>query len=90
MRPDPHLVHFAQRLRVAMAASEVTARQLAKECGVSPQAVHKWMRGMCAPRSSHLLVISKMTGANLEWLMTMEPVPLRAEPPVRPDPPDGE
>lgn len=90
MRPAPHLVHFAQRLRVAMAAAEVTPRQLARECGVSPQAVYKWMRGLCAMRAQHLMVICKMTGANLDWLMTMEPVPLRADPPVRPDPPDGE
>jgi transcriptional regulator with XRE-family HTH domain len=64
-----------------MAAAEVTARQLAQECGVSPQSVHKWMRGLCAPRSSHLLVISKMTEANIEWLMIPEPVPLRAAAP---------
>jgi transcriptional regulator with XRE-family HTH domain len=60
---------------------EVKPSQLAQECGVSPQAVHKWMRGLCAMRASHLMVICKMTGANLDWLMTMEPVPLRADPP---------
>lgn len=76
-----HLSNFAERVRVALAASDVSPRQLAKACDVSPQSVSKWMKGKCAPRSSHLLVLARMTGANLEWLMTPSRVPLRANPP---------
>lgn len=83
MGRNPTLYHFAQRVRVALAASEVTPRQIAKECGVSPQSVHKWMNGMSAPRSSHLVTIARLTGANLEWLMTPSAVPLRCDPPTK-------
>lgn len=75
------LSNFAERVRVALAASEVSPRQLAKACDVSPQSVSKWMKGKCAPRSSHLIILARMTGANLEWLMTPSRVPLRADPP---------
>lgn len=72
------LSHFAERVRVALAASEVSPRQLAKVCDVSPQSVSKWMKGKCAPRSSHLIILARMTGANLEWLMTPSRVTIRA------------
>lgn len=69
---------FAQRLRVALAASDVKARHLASECNVSPQAVHKWTSGKCYPHSAQLMTIVVMTGCSLEWLMWPQTVDIRS------------
>lgn len=68
---------FAQRLRVAIAASGITGRQIATACACTPALVSKWTGGRCMPRSSHLCIISYLTGASLDWLMTPEPITLR-------------
>ena len=72
------LGHFAERLRVARAKAGVSSAEIARRCKVSPQAVSKWERGLMCPRSSHLLTICELCGCSLEWLMTQEPVDVRA------------
>jgi len=71
------LRQFAERLRVAMAVSDVSRADIARACDVSPQSVHKWCRGICAPRSSELMTIARTTGATLDFLMRQEPVDIR-------------
>jgi transcriptional regulator with XRE-family HTH domain len=68
------LTFFAQRLRVAIAASGMFAQDLARACEVSSAAVSKWTSGKAAPSPRHLMTISKLTGASVNWLMTCAPV----------------
>jgi len=53
-----------------MASANLTLRDVGAVCGVSAQAVGKWMNGQCLPRSSELVLFSKATGASLDWLMS--------------------
>lgn len=66
--------HFAERLRVSMAKANVTGAAIARETGVTPQAVAKWTTGKAFPSSSHLMCIVRMTGCTLDWIMTNAPV----------------
>lgn len=77
--------HFGQRLRVAMAASDRSMRQLATALGVSPMAVSKWCSGATYPESSRLVAISAELGCTIEWLMTPEPVDIRGASPTHTD-----
>lgn len=63
------LADFATRLRMALAYADITRTDLARELGVSPQAVHKWTTGASSPRSSHLMEIVQLTGVSLDWIM---------------------
>lgn len=70
---------YASNLADAMAAAEVSRKALMRslaELGhpVSEQAVGKWMRGECAPRTSHQAAIAKTLRipAHLLFPITME------------------
>lgn len=68
--------HFAQRARIARAASDKTLRDVAKAVGVSAQAVSKWEAGRCYPRASELTRACQYLGCSLDWIMTPAPVDL--------------
>lgn len=65
---------FAERLRAVMGARRITMQALGDACGVTPQAVNKWCSGVAMPSSSSLLVICKVCGCSLEWLMATSPI----------------
>lgn len=68
--------HFAQRARVARAASNRTLKDVAEAAGVSAQAVSKWKAGRCYPRASELTRACQYLGCSLDWIMTPAPVDL--------------
>lgn len=62
-----------QRLRQARKYADLTQQDLAKHCGVTRGAVALWEAAepehRTKPTTDHLIVISKITGAPLEWLL---------------------
>lgn len=66
--------YFDERLRVAMAKADISGAALARELGVTTQAVAKWTSGKAWPSSSRLMGIVSLTGCSLEWIMASEPV----------------
>jgi transcriptional regulator with XRE-family HTH domain len=62
-----------QRLRQARKYADLTQADLAKHCGVTRGAVALWEaaepENRTKPTTDHLIVISKTTGAPLEWLL---------------------
>ena len=69
---------FGMRVRVALAAARIDRTNLARECGVSPQAVQRWCDGTAMPTSGNLMRICDMTGCSAEWLMWPHPVDVRS------------
>lgn len=69
---------FGMRARVALAAARVGRTPLARECKVTPQAVQRWCDGTAMPSSGHLLIICRLTGCSLEWLMWPHPVDMQS------------
>lgn len=68
---------FGQRLRVAIAAANVSRAEIAKACGVTAMAVSNWCNGVSYPRTSHLVTIATTTGATLDYLMDPDPVDIQ-------------
>lgn len=68
---------FGMRVRVAMAAARVSRLSVAKECGISAQAVQRWCDGTAMPSSANLVRFCQITGCSLEWLMWPHEVDLR-------------
>lgn len=62
-----------QRLRQARKFADLTQADLAKHCNVTRGAVALWEaaepENRTKPTTDHLIVISKVTGAPLEWLL---------------------
>ncbi len=69
---------FSQRLRVALAAANISRPGLAKACSVSTQAVARWVQGATYPSSSHLVIICNLTGASMDWIFDGSPVDIRS------------
>lgn len=72
--------HFGQRVRVALAAARIGRAEMARMCGVSPQAVQRWCDGTAIPGSAHLLVFCRETGCSVEWLMWSDEVDIKSTP----------
>ena len=68
--------NFGQRVRVALASARVSRQAIARDCGVTPQAVQRWCDGTAMPSSANLLALVRLTGASVEWLMWPHPVDL--------------
>ena len=66
--------HFAERFAAARGRKRLTLRQIAEECGVTPQAVKKWEGGDCYPSSSALITFARMADCSVEWLMEGRPL----------------
>jgi transcriptional regulator with XRE-family HTH domain len=69
---------FGQRIRTALAVSQVSRAALAATCGVSRQAVQKWCDGVTYPSSGRMMKICEVTGCSAEWLMWPHPVDIRS------------
>lgn len=78
MSDRPINAAFGMRVRVALAASQVSRTALARECSVSPQAVQRWCDGTAMPSSRNLLTFCRMTGCSAEWLMWPHPVDVQS------------
>lgn len=60
---------FAERLRAVIAARRARRPELARLCGVTPQAVQKWCDGAAMPSSGSFLTICKHLNCSAEWLL---------------------
>lgn len=69
---------FGQRLRAALAVARVSRTDIARRCGVSPQAVQKWCDGVSYPSSASMIEVINATGCSMEWLMSPYPVDLKS------------
>ena len=82
LSPTPALTHTPvpmnrselwQRLRQARKYADLTQQQLANECGVTRGAIALWESAepehRTKPTTEHLITLSKVTGAPLEWLL---------------------
>ena len=63
----------AKRIKEAIETSGVNVLDVAAKCGISRQAVYKWMRGETKKVSGeNLVVLASITGYEPLWLMTGE------------------
>ena len=60
---------FAQRLRCVMGVRQLTMREIGEACGVTAQAVHRWVHGAAMPPASALTTICGLGGCSMEWLL---------------------
>lgn len=65
---------LGERLRVARARARLTLRDVAKECGCTPQAVKKWEDDEAMPDSRKFLAICGLLDVSAEWLMDGAPL----------------
>ena len=76
---------FGARL-AALADQQKSVERFAKDIGVSPSALRKWLKGHAEPRRDTLVALARAAGVSVEWLATGEG-PMRrgrraAEPPL--------
>src|SRR3569832_3008029 len=62
------LVEFGKRLKTVMEQRGETPQSVADELGITPQAVHKWMRGGSEITLSNLRTLAKFLNVNWLWL----------------------
>lgn len=65
---------FGERFRVARARAKMTMRDVAKLCGVTPQAVFKWEADTAMPSSGNLMKCCAAFDCSAEWLIASEPL----------------
>ncbi len=63
------------RTRIAMAITESgkTQKQVARDMGVSPSVVSRWVKGHRVPDAFELMLIAEAT--NAEWLLDLRGLP---------------
>jgi transcriptional regulator with XRE-family HTH domain len=66
--PNPTQQDLALRLRHAMDESDISLTLLAKECGVTPQAIYDW-RNTGRIGKQHLVTIARVTRKPLEYFL---------------------
>lgn len=59
---------YKKRLIAAMKAKGYTHHQLAREAGISPQAIYGYIEGIRLPRLDYIVAISKTLGVSIDWL----------------------
>jgi transcriptional regulator with XRE-family HTH domain len=69
---------FGQRVRVAMAVARISRQEMARACGVSPQAVQRWADGTAYPTSAKLMTFCGLTKCSAEWLLWPHAVDIRS------------
>ena len=65
---------FGERLRVARARARKTLRDVARECGCSPQAVKKWEDDTAMPSSQKFIKLCALLDVSAEWLIEQTPL----------------
>lgn len=61
---------LAERVSEAIRDSGVDVAQVAKACGISVQAVYKWMNGLSKTiAGEHLVELSRLTNYEARWLI---------------------
>lgn len=57
-------------IRAARERKNWTQRQLAERCGVAPNTVYRWERGMLPPNDTNKLLLRDLLGISLVKLVT--------------------
>lgn len=65
------MTNLEHRLRRLKRQRGVSIKQIALACGVSPQAVHGWLKGV-QPKPIHLSRLLSFFDVSAEWLMAVE------------------
>ena len=60
---------IGERLRAARGRARQTLIGVASECGVTPQAVHKWERDEAMPAGSKLITLCRLLDVSVEWML---------------------
>ena len=70
------------RLARLRRAQNITQEELAERLGISRQAVSKWESDLTYPETDKLLILSRLYGCTVDYLLTgEEPAPTQAPPP---------
>lgn len=81
------LVQFGERLRTVMEQRGETPQSIAQKLDITPQAVHKWMRGTAEITLSNLRALAQHLNVNWLWLRYGDNVVMELAPPThRADP----
>lgn len=63
----------AQRIKIAIEKAEITPADVAARCGISVQAVYKWLKDPARNiRPAHLFGLADVTRHNARWIATGE------------------
>jgi len=65
---------IGSRLRVARANARMTLRDVARECGCTPQAVKKWEDDSAMPNSTKFIALCRALGVSSEWIIDQTPL----------------
>ncbi len=60
---------FASRLKEAMEARRITARELSKSTGISDPNISRYLKGAYAPKRNNIYLIAKSLRVNPLWLL---------------------
>lgn len=60
---------FKDRLRALSKARRLTAKDIAKVCGVSPKTVYDWRMGAYMPRQKTLAPLAEVLGTTTDYLI---------------------
>lgn len=63
---------FGRRLKIALAKSKISQRELAERVGVSHVSINRYANGNRIPKAVSMVKIAKITGVDLEWLLCMK------------------
>jgi len=66
------MLTFAERLKSALASKGIDQITLAREMGVSPSAVSRWLSGKDAPQITRLPRLVEILDQPLDWLIGVE------------------
>jgi transcriptional regulator with XRE-family HTH domain len=61
---------FARRLNEALRDNGYSQSELARQVGVTPQAVQRWCNGLGIPRHNTIALIATATGKDQSWFFT--------------------
>ncbi len=63
---------FAERFKELRLSKNMSARELARELGVSNTAIHRWEKGLRYPSLEYLVAIAKYFNVTTDYLCGLE------------------
>lgn len=70
---------FIERLKKAMAANEINARELSKRCGLSEGGISRYLSGKMEPRVPAIAKMAEALKVNPVWLMGYDDPQIRVD-----------
>ena len=73
--PTVDMKATGQNIKNMMKAKGITARDIQARCGFgTPQAVFKWMRGVCMPTIDNMIIIADMFGCTMDDIVIINKI----------------